>query len=170
MIGFKLTDTNDIEVDSDGRIQLLSTVQEAVKQRLSIKLRTFQNEWFLDTTFGIPYRQGILGKGFTNAERDAYYISVINQDPDVNRIVYFKSTYNGISRLYDLQFEVNVDDEQLRVEVPSILPSEEVDYGTGTNTALQSSCNVQYLNWSNELHPIIHTDLPEGGQYTWIYP
>ena len=168
MIGFKLNSAGDIEA-SDGKITLLSTIQEAVRQRLQIKLRTFQNEWFLDTTYGIPYRQQIIGKGLSKAEIDALYISEINSDPDVQRIVYFNSTYNPYSRLYDLDFEVRVLDELLRVDTASITASEEIDYPVPDNSALLPSCDApNALTYVCDIHKIVHCDLSECGSSTWI--
>ena len=169
MIGFKLNNAGDIEA-SDGKISLLSTVQEAVRQRLEIKLRTFQNEWFLDTTYGIPYRQQIIGKGLSKPEIDALYIDVINQDPDVQRIVYFNSTYSPLTREYDTSFEVRVADELLRVETLKQTPSEEIEYPVPDGSQLTPSCDAFAVgSYICDLHQIVHCDLPETGEYTWIY-
>jgi hypothetical protein len=169
VIGFKLNSSGDIEA-SGGRIPLLSTLQEAVRQRLDIKLKTFQGEYFLDTTFGIPYRQSIIGKGLSIKERDAIYIKAINDDPDVNSIVYFNSLYNPMNRHYSVEFEVRVDNELLRSNTANLIPTEEVDYPVPDGFALQPNCDVNFLNWSLQLHPILHEDLPEGGESSWIYP
>lgn len=169
MIGFKLNASGDIEA-SGGKISLLSTVQEAVRQRLEIKLRTFQGEYFLDTTYGIPYRQQIIGKGLSKPEIDALYIDVINQDPDVQRIVYFNSTYSPLTREYDTSFEVRVADELLRVNTINLTASEEIEYPVPDNSALQPSCDAVVIGkWACDLHHIVHCDLPLCGEYTWIY-
>lgn len=169
MIGFKLNSAGDIEA-SNGKISLLSTIQEAVRQRLEIKLRTFQNEWFLDTTYGIPYRQQIIGKGSTQKEVDAIYIAAINEDPDVQRIVFFNSTYNSFGRLYDLDFEVLVADELLRVSTANQTPAEEIEYPEPDHSALQPSCDAVVIGrYGCELHQIVHCELPICGEYTWIY-
>lgn len=169
MIGFKLNSHGDIEVVG-GEIPLLSTIQEAVIQRLNIKLKTFQGEWFLDTTYGIPYRQSILGKGLSIKERDSIYIKTINDDPDVNRIVYFNSTFNPTTRHYSVEFEVNVDDELLRTETANLLPAEEIEYPIPDGSALSPSCdggNIADLYC--QLHTIVHCDLPACGEDTWIF-
>ena len=38
---------------------------EQVRQQLLIKLKLWRGEWFLDTEFGTPYLQQILGKQLT---------------------------------------------------------------------------------------------------------
>lgn len=170
MIGFKLDPiTNDITAVG-GKITLLNTVQEAVRQRLSVKFRTFQGEWFLDTTYGMPYRQQIIGKGLSQSERDALFIAEANADPDVNRIVYFNSTFDKLNRNYGVDFEVQVDDRLLRPTDVSLSASEEIDYGDGSVTALQPVCSNQYFQYSLDLHIILHDYLPEGGISSWIYP
>ena len=144
MIGFMLNpQTNDIEAVG-GKIKLLSTVQESVRQRLSVKLRTFQGEWFLDTTYGVPYRglNGIIGGKKSKAEVDAIFISIINDEPEVQRIISFDSTYNAINRRYDLNFDVRVADELLRQEV-RLTASDEVLYPEPDDYHLTSNCPYQ---------------------------
>lgn len=163
MAGFKLNSDGDIEVDNSGKMLLLATKQELVKQRLQIKLKTFKGEWWLDTTYGIPYRdtgdgKAIIGKGFTKKDIDALYIAAINEDPDVNSIEYFYSEYDSVHRMYNLSFEVKTSDEALRSYSAATHPWEEETY-TYSSTILSSSCDVNFEDWSTELHPIVHTDL-----------
>lgn len=169
MIGFKINSDGDIEVDSEGSIQLLDTIQESVRQRLDIQHKTWQGEWYLDTTYGIAYRQSILGKGLSKAEIDALYLTVIDNDPDVISINYFESTYTPLDRVYSLQYEVITADGLLRVDSPNTLPSDEVEYPIPTNNALTSSCDENYTTWVLDIHPVLHDDLPAGGKSTWIY-
>lgn len=146
MAGFKLNSDGDIGIDGNGKMLLLATKQELVKQRLQIKLKTFKGEWWLDTSFGIPYRdtgdgKAIIGKGLTKKDIDAVYISAINTDVDVNSIEYFYSEYSPIQRAYNLSFEVKTDDELL-LSIDSAIPAwEEVTY-LYSDTILSSSCNL----------------------------
>jgi hypothetical protein len=166
-IGFKLNkNTHDIEAVG-GKIMLLSTLQEAVRQRLDIKFKTWAGEWFLGTTFGIPYKQQILGKGRTKAEIDALYILEINNDPDVNRIVYFNSVFDALEREYELDFEVLVDDRPLRVVNVNQASWEEVEYPID-DTTLRPSCNIATESDICKLHVILHCKLPACGESTWI--
>jgi hypothetical protein len=144
VIGFRLNpQTNDIEAVG-GKIKLLSTLQEAVRQRLSVKLKTFQGEYFLDTSYGVPYRglNGIIGKGRSQQEVDAVFIDIINQDPDIQRIVYFNSVYNPTKRDYALDFEVKVNDVVLRDNVQSFA-FEEITYPEPDEYHLTSNCPYQ---------------------------
>lgn len=173
MAGFKLDDFGDIEVDSSGKMLRLVTYQELVKQRIQIKLKAYKGEWFLDTSFGIPYRdtgdgKAIIGKGFTQRDIDALYIAAIREDVDVQRIEYFNSVYNSSARNYNLNFEVKVLDRQLTSKDRSMYAWEEVTYDYNP-TLLTSSCNIDFDDWVLELHPIVHEDLPEALQppYEW---
>lgn len=169
MIGFRLNpQTNDIEAVG-GKIKLLSTLQEAVRQRLSVKLKTFAGEWFLDTSYGVPYRglNGIIGKGRSQQEVDAVFIDIINQDPDIQRIVYFNSVYNPTKRDYALDFEVKVNDRFLRDISPSTTANDEVEY-VFNETALTPSCASNFLQYSVDLHETIHYYIPMGPTFGWI--
>lgn len=172
MAGFKLDANGDIEVDNSGKMLLLATKQELVKQRLQIKLKTFKGEWWLDTTYGIPYRdtgdgKAIIGKGFTKKDIDALYIAAINEDVDVNSIEYFRSEYDSIQRMYNLSFEVRTSDELLMSAGANIKPWEEETYQFNS-TILSSSCNVNFNDWATTLHPIVHTYLPYGSTFGWL--
>lgn len=173
MAGFKLDVNGDIEVDNSGKILLLTTKQELVKQRLQIKLKTFKGEWWLNTSYGIPYRdtgdgKAIIGKGFSQKDIDALYVAAINEDPDVNSIEYFYSEYDSVQRWYNLSFEVRVDDELLRSSSAATKPWEEETYTFYPNI-LSSSCSINFNDWALELHPIVHTDLEEAlaPPYIW---
>ena len=169
MIGFMLNpQTNDIE-SVGGKIKLLSTVQEAIRQKLSIKLRTFAGEYFLDTTYGVPYRglNGIIGGKKSKAEVDAIFISIINDEPEVQRIISFDSTYNAINRRYDLNFDVRVADRALRPQSPELTPSEEITYEFN-DTALTPACASDYMTYSVDLHETVHYYIPMGPTFGWI--
>lgn len=61
----------DIALSADGDLDVsagdLSLVDGAarVRQQIQIKLKLWRGEWFLDTEFGTPYLQSILGKQLT---------------------------------------------------------------------------------------------------------
>lgn len=142
MMDFKLGDDGDILV-IDGKFELLNTIQEAVKQRLSIKLRTFLGEYFLDISQGIPYRQQIFNKGITPRETDAIFLAKILEDSDVIKVTSFSSTYTSNNRGYDLKFEVLTTDGLLRVNLPSITPNDEVEYSPANDFVISPSCRTE---------------------------
>lgn len=52
--------THDLLIQ-DGDLLLIDNA-ERVAQQIKIKLRSFLGEWFLDTTYGVPYWEEILVK------------------------------------------------------------------------------------------------------------
>ncbi|RIY00222.1 hypothetical protein D3218_13130 [Aureimonas flava] len=53
--------TNDLFLTASGDLALATDAQ-AVSQHAKQRLMTFQGEWFLDTTAGVPWIEEILGK------------------------------------------------------------------------------------------------------------
>jgi hypothetical protein len=59
----------DFALDTDGDIAIVNgdfvlvDGAERVRQQAQIKLKLWTGEWFLDTAFGTPWLDGILGKG-----------------------------------------------------------------------------------------------------------
>lgn len=173
-IGFKINEQGDISLDANKKWVVLNTYQELVQQRLRTKFRAFQTEWFLDTSYGMPYLASlngtatILGKGMSQADIDSLFVSEIRKDPDVLKLESFKSEYNKYTRSYDVTFDAVTRDGLLRVDVLSSKPWEEVSYPTPEETTLQPTCDFNLLNISNELHPIVHYYFPMGPTFGWI--
>ena len=84
-----------------------TTPKETVAQRLRIRLLTFQNEWFADTTYGIPYYQQILGKKPRKATVDQIFQQAILSEAGVKEITSFESTFSN--RVYSVTFRVRVE-------------------------------------------------------------
>ena len=140
MMDFKLGSDGDLLFE-DGKFTLLTTIQEAVRQRIQIRLQTFLGEYFLDTSVGLPYRQQIFNKGLSKVEVDALFIREINKDTDVIQVVDFSSTQVG--RAYSLNFEVLTTDGLLRVNLPSITPNDEVEYSPANDFVISPSCRTE---------------------------
>lgn len=82
---------------------------ETVAQRLKIRLLTFQNEYFWDTSYGVPWFQRLLGiKQTSKAAIDLIFNQKILEEPGVKEIVTFNSTFSN--RIYSLTFSVRVVD------------------------------------------------------------
>lgn len=128
MLDIQLGVDGDILISEEGDIVLTPDTQAQVHQRITITLKTWQGEWALDTTFGTPYRQSILGRPRTKAEIDAIFIGIINADEDVQSIDFFSSEFNtNSSRRYDLDFGVIVENEITPITVLET-PSQEWIY------------------------------------------
>lgn len=79
---------------------------QTVQQRLYILLHTFMEEWFMDTTYGIPYWQSILGKKTTKSAVDLIFQQKILAENGVREITAFSSTF--VNRVYSANFKVRV--------------------------------------------------------------
>jgi hypothetical protein len=80
---------------------------QTVGQRLKIRLQTFMGEYFMDTTYGVPWWQRLLGvKQTSKAAADLVFQQQILLEPGVKEIVSFESTF--VNRKYSLTFKVRV--------------------------------------------------------------
>ncbi len=111
----------DIRLDSDHDLDVsaldLSLVDQAeqVRQQLLIKLKLWTGEWFLDTDFGTPYLQSILGKQLTLSGAIAALRKSILEVSGVRSITEF--TYNFSSQERKLVVDFTVDTPYGLVEV-----------------------------------------------------
>ena len=105
----KLNDKNDI-IWNNGPLQLEDTTQTQVEvtgQRLKILLQTWMAEWFMDTTYGIPWAQRIIAiKQTSKASTDLILQQKVLSDAGVKEIVSWDSTF--VNRKYSLTFKVKV--------------------------------------------------------------
>lgn len=88
---------------------------DTVRQRLLILLRSYQGEWFLDTTYGIPYYQSILGRKTTKDGVDLIFQTAILSENGVKEITSFSSTF--VKRQYSMTFSVRVNDGQITAPI-----------------------------------------------------
>jgi hypothetical protein len=81
---------------------------QTVGQRLKIRLLSFQGEWFINTVYGVPYWQRLLGvKQTSKAAADLIFQQQILAEQGVKEIVSFNSTF--VNRQYSLTFRVRVE-------------------------------------------------------------
>lgn len=83
---------------------LRTEAAEVVAQRLSIRLQTFLGEWFINTAYGVPYWQSILGKKITKTRVDRIFQEQILAERGVREITSFSSTLQN--RIYEMSFRV----------------------------------------------------------------
>ena len=99
------TNTNDITF-KDGKFLPISTTLDEARQRIQVRLRAWSGQWFLDNTFGLPYKEQIIKKNVKREDIDALVISTINEVEIVNNISSFSSIILG--RVYIVRFVANV--------------------------------------------------------------
>jgi hypothetical protein len=101
----------DLIYDNNG-VTVTVDQADSVAQKLSIKLRTFKTEWFINTDTGIPYYQEIFGKVRNKQSIDAIFHKAILEESDVLEIVEFSSSID-VGRTYSLIFRVRTSLNQL---------------------------------------------------------
>lgn len=79
---------------------------QTVAQRLKIRLLTFRGEWFLDTEYGVPYWQQILGLKTPKSSLDQIFQEQVLAENGVKEITSFSSTFQN--RQYSASFRVKV--------------------------------------------------------------
>ena len=78
---------------------------DVVAQRLRIRLLTWREEWFLDTSYGVPY-WSILGRKIKKSAVDLIFQREILAENGVKELTFFESTFEN--RKYTLSFRVKV--------------------------------------------------------------
>ena len=158
--------TNDLILENNDLV-LTSTNQEALRQRLSIHLLMYRGEWFLNTEFGVPYMQQLIGIARTKETIDAVLRSEIALETTEDLIGNFTSTYdNTDTRRYTLSFDVYTANETLSVSVNSN-PATEWVYPVPAPNDPNVSCD-EVITIANDLYDFVNYDLPETGSSTWI--
>ena len=84
---------------------------KTVAQRLKIRLLTNRGEWFLDTEYGVPWFDEILGFKIPKSRVDRIIQQEILKERGVKEIVSFTSTF--VNRAYSASFKVRVTSGQV---------------------------------------------------------
>lgn len=102
MISRSLNSSNDLYL-LNGRI---ATVQDGneVLQHVRTRLLTYQAEWFLDTSAGLPYLQIILIKPANLSATESLIKSEILQTPGVDSLSAFGLEFNKTTRTLNITF------------------------------------------------------------------
>lgn len=105
MLDIRLNTDHDLEITSLD----LSLVDGAdrVRQQLRIKLKLWKGEWFLDTEFGTPYLQSILGKQLTLSGALAALRTSILEVEGVRQITAFEYNFSNSTRILKVDFVVD---------------------------------------------------------------
>ena len=90
--------------------QLTTATSENLAQRLSIRLKTFKGEWFLDENLGIDYFGQVIGKNRKKATIDALLQSEIVRDAEVLQIAEYDSVYDNTLRKLNISFKIRTLD------------------------------------------------------------
>lgn len=90
--------TSDHDLDTSAQDLTLVAGAERVRQQLLIKLKLWVGEWFLDTEFGTPYLQKILGKQLTLSGALVALRKSIMEVESVRQITSFNYQFSNATR------------------------------------------------------------------------
>ena len=76
-------------------LPFLANSPQCVGQAIVTRLKLWQGEWFLNTAYGTPWLQNILGR---SQNPDAYIKARILGTPGVTSLLAYLSSYNGQNR------------------------------------------------------------------------
>lgn len=198
MFDLLLDSNNDLYINEKGDLDFTTTTQQELQQRLSIRLLTYQGEWFLNELFGVPYLQQIIGVAKNKSTVDTIMRAEIAEETGTSPITSFVSDYSPYDRSYILNVTINTDEGVINIDVNnkpvdqwiyslpptpvSVDCSEKIDI---TNTLFEF-VNIEglpydtystwynmwvqynYITYGNSLYSYNNNDLPETGSSTWI--
>ncbi|MGX5036269.1 hypothetical protein ACWKX2_11585 [Enterobacter hormaechei] len=106
MIDFRIADNK--VVFTNGLLQYVDGA-ERVRQQVEFRLNLWRGEWFLDSQFGTPYLQDVLGKQVTlNGALSAIRTEILAVE-GVNGIVEFTYNFDRAERKLSIEFTANTE-------------------------------------------------------------
>lgn len=163
----KLGSDNDLIMD-DGDLVLTTTRTEIAAQTLGITLKTYRGEWFLNTNFGVPYLQEIIGVARKKDIVDRIFLAEIARNIYIDTINSYKSSYDRDQRYYNMDVVVTVGADTVTTSF-NTQPSEEFIYPEAGDDNAAITCEAYTIvESSNRLYRFINfVGLPENTYSTW---
>lgn len=106
MIDFRIADNKVLF--TNGLLQYVDGA-ERVRQQVEFRLNLWRGEWFLDSQFGTPYLQDVLGKQVTlNGALSAIRTEILAVE-GVAGIVEFSYNFDRAERKLSIEFTANTE-------------------------------------------------------------
>jgi len=99
--------THDLYIPADDLV--LVTGLEQLQQNLTIRLRFFLREWFLDENAGVPYYDDILIKNPNVPDIENILKSYILDTPDVIELLEFDTVFEPTQRTLEVSFKARTN-------------------------------------------------------------
>lgn len=119
---------SDLLIDStgdyafvDNDFVLLEEGPDAVEQRLSINLKLFLGEWFIDTSKGVPYYQDVLKKNPKAQVLEAVFTDAILATDGMDRLDKLDLTLVDNERKLQVDF-AGVDEDGNTITQSQVVP------------------------------------------------
>lgn len=103
------TTDHDLVIASNGDIQLLDGARR-VAQQIKVTLLAFLGEWFLDTSFGVPYLEEIMVKNPRWSTVNAVLRARIIDVPSVIRIRTLRLEFDRARRSLSVTFDAETSE------------------------------------------------------------
>ena len=103
-VDLQLSPDHDLALDLLGRATLVDGAAR-VRQQIKVTLLAFMGEWFLDTSFGVPYFDQVLVKTPDRAAIEAVFRARILDVPGVSRVVRLALAVDRERRVLSVEFE-----------------------------------------------------------------
>ena len=163
----KLDVNNDLLLVS-GDLTLTTTKTEIAAQTLGITLKTYRGEWFLNSDFGVPYLQEIIGVAKKKEVVDRIFLSEIANNIYVDNINSYTSYYDRDERYYNMTVTVTVGADTV-TSIFNTQPSEEFIYPESGDDNAAITCEAfEIVDSSNKLYRFINfVGLPRNTYSTW---
>lgn len=117
----------DLKLDADGdllidqySLKLVDNIDQII-QNISIRLRFFLNEWFLDINAGLPWLEDILIKAPNQIRVESLIKDEILTTPGVDEITFFESNFDASLRKFFVNFSATADQTEFDMEVDLIV-------------------------------------------------
>lgn len=103
-------DTHDLALGRNRDLVLIDGAEQ-IAQQIEITLLTFLGEWFLDTTFGVPYLERIMVKSPSRAQIESIMRTKVLAVP-------------GVSAVPTVEIEIESATRRARITLPDIQTNE----------------------------------------------
>lgn len=107
MKDIKINDNRDLDLEKN-QIKLV-TDEDAIYQRLRIRLLTMLGEHFLFQQEGVPYMESILVKNPDLGEVANLFTATISETEGIRRVVSLDTDYDPVQRTLGISFEVVIE-------------------------------------------------------------
>ncbi len=107
-LDLKLNAGHDLALDGGNAVLVDGAAR--VKQQIRVTLLTWLGEYFLDTTFGVPFLESILVKRPNRNEIEAVLRQRINAVPGVTGVTRMQLDIERQRRTLAVSFEANTDE------------------------------------------------------------
>jgi hypothetical protein len=104
----RLADDGDLDFVDNNFV--LTTGITALRDRLFTNVRTFQGEWYLDPTLGVPYFQQVFEKQVNVGVLYTIFSGVLRRTKGVAAVNQLTFELNNANRELLIQFSVTADD------------------------------------------------------------